>query len=71
MDADGNGEIEFEEFKNYFNMTEEEAIKIFQETDVNHDGKIDRDEYLTFVSLFAFQNAMIIYSTFSRNILDS
>lgn len=51
MDADGNGEIDFEEFKNHFNMTEEEAKKIFQETDVNRDGKIDRLEYMTFVSL--------------------
>lgn len=40
-------------------MTEEEALKIFQETDVNNDGKLDRDEYLTYVSDSSIKSQII------------
>lgn len=42
-------------------MSEEDAKKIFQETDVNNDGKLDRDEYLTFkMRAFDFARAVIL-----------
>lgn len=50
VDVDGNGKIDFQEFKSVFpGIPEDEVIEMFNQVDVDHDGQLDRVEFETWV----------------------
>ncbi|KAF2018709.1 calcium dependent mitochondrial carrier protein-like protein [Aaosphaeria arxii CBS 175.79] len=44
VDADGDGCIQYNEFRSFVQQTEKELLTLFQSIDHNHDGKISKEE---------------------------
>ncbi|KAF2706756.1 calcium dependent mitochondrial carrier protein-like protein [Pleomassaria siparia CBS 279.74] len=44
VDSDGDGRIQYTEFREFVQQTEKELLRLFKSIDYNHDGRISKDE---------------------------